>query len=149
MLPASAPSGERGFTLIEVMIVVVVVAALAAIAIPSFLGQSLKAKDAGAKSDAKNISQMVEQCKVHEGSYTLCDTAAELDGTPGIAWGSSPGQAAVWVAGDSTYIVYAVSHAKSGGANHVFYIAKAANGTASRWCLTPTGTDGGCRAFQW
>jgi type IV pilus assembly protein PilA len=42
-------SSERGFTLVELLVVVLIVAVLAAIAIPTFLGQRGKSQDAEAK----------------------------------------------------------------------------------------------------
>lgn len=45
---------DRGFTLIELMIVVLIVAILIAIAIPTFLGQRKEAEDAAAKSNLRN-----------------------------------------------------------------------------------------------
>jgi type IV pilus assembly protein PilA len=45
---------EHGFTLIELMIVVLIVAILVAIAIPTFLGQRKSAEDAAAKSGLRN-----------------------------------------------------------------------------------------------
>ena len=45
---------DRGFTLIELMIVVLIVAILVAIAIPTFLGQRKEAEDSAAKSDLRN-----------------------------------------------------------------------------------------------
>ena len=41
-------NGEDGFTLIELMVVVLIIAILIAIAIPTFLGAQNKAKDPGA-----------------------------------------------------------------------------------------------------
>ncbi len=45
---------DHGFTLIELMIVVLIVAILVAIAIPTFLGQRKEAEDSAAKSNLRN-----------------------------------------------------------------------------------------------
>lgn len=47
-------NNDHGFTLIELMIVVLIVAILIAIAIPTFLGQRKSAEDAAAKSGLRN-----------------------------------------------------------------------------------------------
>ena len=45
---------EEGFTLIELMVVVLIIAILLAIAIPTFLGAQNRAKDRGAQSNLRN-----------------------------------------------------------------------------------------------
>ena len=45
---------ENGFTLIELMVVVLIIAILIAIAIPTFLGAQNRARDRGAQSDLRN-----------------------------------------------------------------------------------------------
>jgi type IV pilus assembly protein PilA len=45
---------ERGFTLIELMVVVLIIAILIAIAIPTFLGARSRAQDRAAQSDIRN-----------------------------------------------------------------------------------------------
>ncbi len=47
-------SRDEGFTLIELMVVVLIIAVLVAIAIPSFLGFRQRAQDRGAQSDVRS-----------------------------------------------------------------------------------------------
>jgi type IV pilus assembly protein PilA len=69
---------EHGFSLIEVLVVIIVLAILAAIALPNFLSQQNKAHDADAKSNARNVAGQIESCYTTTQSYADCDTAADL-----------------------------------------------------------------------
>jgi type IV pilus assembly protein PilA len=48
-------SNDSGFTLIELMVVVLIIAVLIAIAIPSFIGFRNKAQDRSAQSELRNV----------------------------------------------------------------------------------------------
>lgn len=59
----------RGFTIVELLIVIVVIGILAAIAIVSYRGIQSRAYDAAIRSDLRNIYQLLEEYKINTGSY--------------------------------------------------------------------------------
>jgi type IV pilus assembly protein PilA len=56
MLQKLRGNNQKGFTLIELMIVIAIIGILSAIAIPNFLRYRQKGQDAAAESTAKNFS---------------------------------------------------------------------------------------------
>src|SRR4051812_34676084 len=62
--------GEEGFTLVELLVVILIIGILAAIAIPSFLNQKGKGEDAAAKSSAREAATALETYYTDNGSYS-------------------------------------------------------------------------------
>lgn len=69
---------DRGFTLIELMIVVAIVALLAAIAVPSYARYVEKARRADAKSALLDAAQRLERCYTQNNTYLGCPVATGL-----------------------------------------------------------------------
>ena len=60
---------QRGFTLIEIMVVVVILGVLAAIIVPKFLGRPDEAKVTKAKVDIKSLEEALGLFKLDNGFY--------------------------------------------------------------------------------
>jgi prepilin-type N-terminal cleavage/methylation domain-containing protein len=75
-------NAERGFTLIELMAVVVILVVLAAVVIPSFMKETNKAKGLSeATAMFAEIAQKQEQFKAEQGKYMGDRTDAAFEGT--------------------------------------------------------------------
>ena len=80
---------SKGFTLIEMLIVIVVIAILALIVIPRLLGAGRKAKEATLRGDLHQIRNAIQQFEADCGDYpaalTQLMTAPSGDGGTDIA----------------------------------------------------------------
>lgn len=68
-LLAPRPSLQNGFTLIEVMVVVVILGILAAIIVPRIMGRPEEAKRTKAAVDIKGVEQALNLYKLDNGMY--------------------------------------------------------------------------------
>jgi general secretion pathway protein G len=81
---------HKGFTLIEMLIVIVVIAILALIVIPRLLGAGRKAKEATLRGDLHQLRNAIQQFEADMGDYPLTlDQLVAAKGSPPSGNGGS------------------------------------------------------------
>ena len=68
-LPSNKPRRPRGFTLIELMVVLVIMGVLAALIVPNIIGRTDEARVTAAKTDIGTIMQALKLYKLDNGIY--------------------------------------------------------------------------------
>lgn len=78
---------EEGFTLVELLVVIVIIGAIAAIAVPTFMNQRKKANDAAVNSDLANKGIALETARLTNDEGTPREVAEEMaPSTKGVTW---------------------------------------------------------------
>ena len=75
----SISENDKGFTLIEMMIVVAIIGILAAIAYPSYQSYVIKTKRTDMMSEMQNIASEIESRKLAQGSYSAISAGVKTD----------------------------------------------------------------------
>ena len=129
-------SGERGFTLIEILVVLLIIIVLAAIAFPLFVNQRAKAQDAEAKTTARTALGAIEVFHQDHNTFAGADENALIAIEPTL--GEAHGLTVEATAGEFTITVDSVSGGDGGGP---FTVRRNA-ATTERTCARAN--NGGC-----
>lgn len=144
---------DGGFTLLELLVVILIIGVLSAIAVPSFLNQQQKAQDACAKEMARGMQTAMEIYYIDENRYTGADPAElnERDSSVSTGGGNCSSAPAALLAtgnqpsgtacsgnapGANSFCVMAPSKTNN------FQIYRTNSGVITRTCTAPG--EGGC-----
>jgi len=137
--PLDRRSREDGFTLIELMVVVLIIAILIAIAIPTFLGAQNRARDRSAQSDLRNAATAAKTLSTDHGGLFL-----NSDGDP-IGQGDMPDVEPAIVFDDTTASTTAMLINPAADGSRVTFVKESASGTFFGITMDSDGAVAYCR----
>lgn len=125
---------DEGFTLIELMVVVLIIAILIAIAIPTFLGARERAQDRAAQSDLRNGLSAAKVLYTDDESFAGADEDALKAIEPSLTFTDAVGT------DDTTSVGFVVEHVSGSDSQRITLWKQSASG---KWFgITETARSG-------
>jgi type IV pilus assembly protein PilA len=107
---------DKGFTLIELMVVVLIIAILIAIAIPTFLGLRERAQDRASQAELRDGLTAAKAAYTDDESYDTFDADLAEQIEPSLEWDDAAGstdEVGILVAADDDVVLTAQSQTDS------------------------------------
>jgi type IV pilus assembly protein PilA len=134
--PSRPALGEdRGFTMVELLVVILIIGILAAIALPAFMGQRTRADDTEAQQMVRTVATALVTYHTDAQTYDATRPALE-ELEPAV------GEATPHLDVDGTVDAYEIT--ETSRSETTFTLTRASDGSVTRSCSTPG--RGLCRA---
>lgn len=142
----SSSSSQSGFTLVELMVVMGIVALLAAAAVPQFQNYAMRARWAKNVASISALQTAVGACLAsNAGDATACDSMMEVGVTPVLphALDSNPSMTLATVDSVPTVLIGMVGSDDAGGCEVRAELPVRSDGVQSMWTLKRDATSPG------